>query len=635
MQSSNQGAVQSYSASAQPLYFPSGSRQLFAWLHSASGDPASSVGLVICKPFGFEAMCGHLSIRAFAEAAAEVGVPALRFDYSGAGDSEDLPPGADQLEAWCEDIETAVLELKRRTGVQRVCLLGLRLGALLAALAVPRCPSVSALIGVAPILSGRRYLKELRNFELAAAARATAQKAAPLDTKGAGDGSFEANGFVLSAKTIAALQKIELMELPVPNLTDAFIIDRDDLAGAKGWSERLLAAGVTTQYTAMSGFVQMLMRPPNLTTVPRHMIAAARDWLGALALKFAPVDAASPHLSEAPSVAPEIVLHSDSGSAISEHTVVLRSDPFLFGIVSVPQTGEVRRRGVILLNSGCDPHIGPRRLYVNMAREWAKNGYYVLRMDISGLGDSAERPGQARNELFPVEAIEDAKAAVEFMRSTYGVGDLTLGGICSGASHAVQAAFADVPVDRVLMVNPLIFYWQPGAVDVDEVQPWEVVHKPVAYLKLAFSAAAWRRLLFGDLSIWRVARIYLSRPLMALQAWIKKVARALRIRLKDDLWWDLKDLKARGVRLVFVFSEDDAGLSLLQIQSGMSRRRLQEDYALRMITGADHEFTRTQPRRELAQVLSEELYAFNQVSAQRSFGGARAAAPIHEIRPTP
>ena len=122
---------------------------------------------------------------------------------------------------------------------------------------------------------------------------------------------------------------------------------------------------------------------------------------------------------------------------------------------------------------------------------------------------------------------------------------------------------------------------------------------------------------------------------MALQAWIKKVARALRIRLKDDLWWDLKDLKARGVRLVFVFSEDDAGLSLLQIQSGMSRRRLQEDYALRMITGADHEFTRTQPRRELAQVLSEELYAFNQVSAQRSFGGARAAAPIHEIRPTP
>jgi predicted alpha/beta hydrolase len=55
--------------------------------------------LVICKPFGFEAMSAHLSVRAFAEAAAEIGIPALRFDYGGTGDSEDLAPGADQLKA--------------------------------------------------------------------------------------------------------------------------------------------------------------------------------------------------------------------------------------------------------------------------------------------------------------------------------------------------------------------------------------------------------------------------------------------------------------------------------------------------------------------------------------------------------
>ena len=222
------------------------------------------------------------------------------------------------------------------------------------------------------------------------------------------------------------------------------------------------------------------------------------------------------------------------------------------------------------------------------------------------------------------------------MRAKFGVGDVTLGGICSGGSHAVQAAFAGVPVDRVLMVNPLIFYWQPGEVDVDEVQPWEVVHKPVAYLKLAFSAAAWRRLLFGDLSLWRIAQIYLTRPLMAGQAWVKQIARAMHIRMKHDLWWDLKDLKERGVRVVFVFSDGDAGLSLLQLQSGLSRQQLQEDYCLRMIDDADHEFTRSRPRVELAKVLSEELYAFNQTSAQRALGAARAAAPLQEgIRPTP
>jgi alpha-beta hydrolase superfamily lysophospholipase len=73
------------------------------------------MGLVICKPFGFEAMSAHLSVRAFAEAAAELGIPALRFDHVGTGDSEDLVPGADQFEAWTQDVIAAVQELQRRT----------------------------------------------------------------------------------------------------------------------------------------------------------------------------------------------------------------------------------------------------------------------------------------------------------------------------------------------------------------------------------------------------------------------------------------------------------------------------------------------------------------------------------------
>lgn len=642
MYSSNRRTTQSQTGAAQPLYFSSANRQLFAWLHTTASDKPSSIGVVICKPFGFEAMSGHLSIRAFAEAAAEAGVPALRFDYAGAGDSEDLPPEADQLEAWSQDVDAAILELQRRTGVERICLLGFRLGALLAATAAARCPSVCSLIAIAPTTNGRRYIRELKTFELAAAARASAHDALVLDVKTAGEGDLEANGFFLNARTIAALQKIDLMQLPVPNISEALIIDRDDLAGAKAWSDRLTAAGVRTHYTALPGFVQMLMRPPNLTVVPAPMVAVAREWLAALPSRLAPSDSASARLPQAVPGISELVLHSQRGATVSEHTVVLRSDPLLFGIVTVPQSGEVRRRAVILLNSGCDPHIGPRRLYVSMARDWAENGYYVLRMDIAGLGDSAERPGQERNELFPIEATEDAKAAVEFMRAHYGVGDVTLCGICSGASHTIQAAIAGVAVDRVLLVNPLIFYWKPGAVNLDEVQPWEVVHKPGAYFKRIFSVAAWRRLLFGDLSIWRIAQIYLTRPLLALQARFKDMARAMHIRLKNDLGWDLKELKARGVRIVFVFSKGDAGLSLLQLESGLSERQLQETYCLRMINGADHEFTRTEPREELARVLSEELYASNQVSVprcsidaeSRGFCASRAA-PVNSVRPAP
>src|SRR5256885_5371383 len=118
--------------SGVPLYFESAAQMLFAWLHRPAVQAAPSLGLVICKPFGYEALCAHRTMRAFAEATAELGVPALRFDYRGTGDSADMDPAADQIDVWLQDVAAAVSELRRQTGVQRVCLLGVRLGALLA-----------------------------------------------------------------------------------------------------------------------------------------------------------------------------------------------------------------------------------------------------------------------------------------------------------------------------------------------------------------------------------------------------------------------------------------------------------------------------------------------------------------------
>lgn len=57
-------------ATAEPLYFESGAARLFGWLHASSGDARATLGIAICKPFGFEAMSAHLSMHAFAETAA-------------------------------------------------------------------------------------------------------------------------------------------------------------------------------------------------------------------------------------------------------------------------------------------------------------------------------------------------------------------------------------------------------------------------------------------------------------------------------------------------------------------------------------------------------------------------------------
>ena len=83
-------------------------------------------------------------------------------DRMGHAITSEIDARVDQIEAWCEDILTAVDELRRRTGVQRVCLLGFRLGALLATLAARRCSAVDSLLLIAPVVSGRRYLGEMR-----------------------------------------------------------------------------------------------------------------------------------------------------------------------------------------------------------------------------------------------------------------------------------------------------------------------------------------------------------------------------------------------------------------------------------------------------------------------------------------
>src|ERR1700744_3200401 len=64
-----------------PVYFDSNGQTLFGWFQGPPADSLADVGLVICKPFGYEAICAHRSLRAFADAATKFGVPSLRVDY--------------------------------------------------------------------------------------------------------------------------------------------------------------------------------------------------------------------------------------------------------------------------------------------------------------------------------------------------------------------------------------------------------------------------------------------------------------------------------------------------------------------------------------------------------------------------
>ncbi len=588
-----------------PLYFPGETPRLFGWLHVPPAERVADVGLVICQPFGAEAMCGHRSLRAFADMAAAAGVPALRFDYLGTGDSANIDPDADQIEAWCRDVLAAADELTRRTGVTRVCLLGFRLGALLATLAAARSDCVDGLILVAPVISGPRYLQELRTTRLAALSGAT-------DAVVPGAGSMEVSGYPVSGATSSALSRVDLAAQGAPHVSAMLVIDRDDLPGARAWIDGLSGHGVQIEYTALPGFVQMMITAPPITLVPHAIIAVAREWL----LRFVSVRSrstnqhgASRESGSAAAAAPVLPLPAGGiDGAPCERAVRFGAGGMIFGIVTEPYGDERRRRAVVLVNNGADYHIGSARMSVSLARHWARRGYCVLRMDLTGLGDSDTRPGRPQNEVFPPTAVEDVRAAIEFMRERYQVGDLTIFGLCSGAYHALRAGVAALPLNRIFMVNPQIFSWKEGT-PVDAITVADVVRAPAAYRERALSVAHWRKLLAGKVDVARIVKICFRRVVLSLESTLRGVVRLMGVRLPSDLGWQLEQIAARGVQTTIVFARGDPGIELLRMQGGSAVKRLGERCQVHIIDCGDHTFSSSSSRAVLEKVVSERLFA--------------------------
>jgi alpha-beta hydrolase superfamily lysophospholipase len=591
---------------SEPLYFGSGDSTLFAWLHHAAA-PTSATGLVICKPFGYESICAHRSMRAFAATATALGIPVLRFDYRGTGDSADGDVASDQAEFWLRDIVSAAGELRRRTAVSRVCLLGFRLGALLATLAA-RQAAADALILVAPVLSGRRYLRELRTMALAGAGAANASES---DKQAAGAGALEAGGYLLSAQTVTRLTQADVATSGEAPASEVLIIDRDDLPAASAWSQKLVSLGVRTRYLAIPGFVKMMMTPPQFAVVPQAMLQATREWLLDSAAAARSLSATPPHPTAAYSPDPDtqLLLHGKQGdrdSMLRERPVSFGQERMLFGIVTQPNPEDNCRRAVILLNSGADYHIGAGRMHVAMARRWASRGYLVLRMDLAGLGDSSTRPGRPDDEVFPPAAVDDMRSAVELVRGHYGIGEVTLAGLCSAAYHTLQGAIAGLAVDRILMVNPQNLSWKEG-MELGDLQLVDVLKD--SGRERALSVQNLKRLLRGQIDVAMVVRIYLHRARIAVEALARDAARRLHIRLPRDLGCQLQEIAARGVRVVFVFAVGEPGLELLRIQGGAAVRDLGDRCRVHVIDSADHTFTLSGPRARLEQVLSDELFA--------------------------
>lgn len=145
-----------------PLLFGPPSRRLFGLFHAADSARVSDSAVLLCPPMGHEALRSHRFYRLLALRLARAGVPVLRFDPYGTGDS----PGDDEdgeLDGWRRDIASAHRELAARSGAARIVWFGARIGATLALqAAVMADPRIARLVLWEPVLDGQAYLEDLR-----------------------------------------------------------------------------------------------------------------------------------------------------------------------------------------------------------------------------------------------------------------------------------------------------------------------------------------------------------------------------------------------------------------------------------------------------------------------------------------
>jgi uncharacterized protein len=117
--------------------------------------------VLLCNPFGEEASRSHRIYRVLATQLERAGYAAMRFDYSGTGDSLGDSAAA-TVDAWVGDIARAAERLQSASGAARLTVVGLRFGATLAMLAAARGePRMRHLLLWDPVVDGAVYLREL------------------------------------------------------------------------------------------------------------------------------------------------------------------------------------------------------------------------------------------------------------------------------------------------------------------------------------------------------------------------------------------------------------------------------------------------------------------------------------------
>jgi len=518
----------------QPIHFGDAGRRLFGFYHSAA-EGIWRGGVVLVSPIGTDHTRSERTYRHLAERLSAAGFACLRFDLTATGDSRGDEHTPALVQAWLDDIGVAIDELRARSGAESIALVGLRLGATLAMTHAAARGGVDSLVLWSPCVSGAGFVAEVTRLHKVYA-RIEPHLALAPPPREAGQ---EALGCFLPRALVEDLARLDLLVTSRRPSRRTLVIDGGNLASRDAMVTRLGELGAAPEVRAHPGH-KFLVTVSHHALVPHEVLDSIVTWLeGAHPAGPAPSRPRQPTGSPAP---------GPSG----ERPLVLGDGHSLFGILTPADPAQAKpgRPGIVLSNAGCVSRAGPHRTYVKMARRWAGLGYDVLRIDLSGIGDSPAVPDTRENLTYPASGPGDLRAAMRALGSRRAV----LAGLCSGGDYAFQLGATEPGVAAAWMLNPRTF----GVLALTAVESGSPPASPV-----------------------------------------------------DDVPRTLRDMAGRGIDTVLVVSRNDPGVAYVDAHATDAMRSLTSVPHFHRIDveGADHSFTPISLQERVSDVLTERLLA--------------------------
>jgi pimeloyl-ACP methyl ester carboxylesterase len=547
--------------------------------HIHHAKPGSGLGLLIVPPFGWEDVCTYRPLRAVAKLMAEAGIPVMRYDLAGTGDSGGAMHDEGVVERWIRSIGAAADQLRAATGVRDVAVLGVRLGAMLALAAAARGAAIQDLILWGGQVNGRGYLRELKAFRnLEVQEYAVDEPVPPQPEPG-----IEAGGFLIPPGAEEELMKLNLSSVPLMEERRVLLLSRDDMPVDNALKNALEAAGA--QWEMLRGIGYGAMNAiPHETEWPRATAVAVREWLlGRPAVEGRPVGGFRGVEREAP------------GAGVIETALTIDGN---FGVLCEPSMAQTAGGWCLLfLNAGAIRRIGPGRMWVETARRWASRGVPSLRLDLADIGDS-----EGADEPLPVEVlyreslVEQVQAAMDELERRMGARRFILTGLCAGAFWSFHTAIATERVRSAVLINPRLFFWDPA---VDRRRNERRSVNAIA------KGAAWKRLIKGEVPVDRLVKAvrgFADRLMNPVPSGTQIPAEALRTAMRR--------IENHHTRMLWVFTQ---GEPLLEELDG--EKQLPDWVPCVRLKNAGHTFRPLWAQAELGRLLDTEIAAATQTYA--------------------